>query len=88
MQYIVSGRVCKDVTTVRKKHCKIEKEDSIMSEIKKNNVPQEINEEELDFVAGGAYTLEEWKALTPEERVAAQQRSRIARYQGRECELD
>lgn len=45
-----------------------------MSEIK-NPVPQEINDDELDLVAGGAYTQEEWNAMSTEERQAAQKRS-------------
>ncbi len=46
-----------------------------MCEEKKVNVPQEITEDELDMVAGGAYTNEEWNKMTEEERKAAQQRS-------------
>lgn len=57
-------------------------------EEKKINVPEEINDEELDLVAGGAYTQEEWNAMTTEERRAAQQRSRMAKRQGQPCELD
>lgn len=59
-----------------------------MSELNKNNVPQEINEDELDLVAGGAYTLEEWKAMTKEERLAAQKRSLDAHAKNQPCELD
>lgn len=59
-----------------------------MSELNKNNVPQEINEEELDLVAGGAYTNEEWAAMTVEERRAAQQRSIRAKLLGKTCEMD
>lgn len=60
-----------------------------MSEIKKNNVPQEINEDELDLVAGGAYTEEEWNNMTVEERQAAQQRSLIAKFITKTaCEMD
>lgn len=59
-----------------------------MSELNKNNVPQEINEEELDLVAGGVYTEEEWWAMTVEERQAAQRQSRRAQRRGLPCELD
>jgi len=58
-----------------------------MSEIKKP-VAQEINDDELDMVAGGAYTAEEWRKLTPAERVAAKQRSLQARAAGKPCEMD
>jgi len=44
-------------------------------EEKKINVPEEINDDELDLVAGGAYTQEQWNAMSTEERKAAQQRS-------------
>lgn len=60
-----------------------------MSEIKKNNVPEEINEEELDLVAAGAYTVEEWNAMSVEERKAAQMRSIMAKtVLNTPCELD
>lgn len=59
-----------------------------MSEIKKNNVPEEIMDDELDLVAGGAYTKEEWAAMSTAERAAAQQRSRNARRNNRPCEMD
>ena len=59
-----------------------------MSEIKKNNVPQEINEEELDLVAGGAYTQEEWNAMSTAERQAAQQRSIRAIMRKQPCEME
>ena len=59
-----------------------------MSEIKKNNVPEEIMDDELDLVAGGAYSLEEWKAMTKAERLAAQKRSLDAHAKNLPCELD
>lgn len=59
-----------------------------MSELNKNNVPQEINEEELDLVAGGAYTQEEWNSMSTEERQAAQQRSIRAILRNQPCEME
>lgn len=50
--------------------------------------PEEINEDDLEFVAGGAYTYEEWKAMTQEERKAAQARSQREKSMNRPCELD
>ena len=65
------------------------KEDLNMSEKEKKVVaPVEINEDELDLVAGGAYTREEWDAMTSEERKAAQLRSILAWQQKKACELD
>ena len=58
-------------------------------EEKKINVPEEINDEELDLVAGGAYTQEQWNAMSTEERQAAQQRSLIAKFITKTtCEMD
>lgn len=49
----------------------------------------ELNDDILDAVAGGAYTEEEWAAMTVEERQAAQQRSLIAKYVTHTvCEMD
>lgn len=49
----------------------------------------ELPEEILDEVAGGAYTDEEWWAMTTEERQAAQQRSLIAKLVTKTpCEMD
>ena len=49
----------------------------------------ELPEEILDAVAGGAYTVEEWNAMSVEERQAAQQRSLMAKFiLGIPCELD
>ena len=49
----------------------------------------ELDDEILDAVAGGAYTVEEWNAMSTEERRAAQQRSIIAKtILNTECELD
>jgi len=58
-----------------------------MSE-KKVNVPQEIKDDELDVVAGGAYTVEEWNKMSTEERQAAQQRSLLAKSLNKPCEMD
>lgn len=50
---------------------------------------QELPEEILDAVAGGAYTDEEWFAMTEEERKAAQRRSIAAKLSKKApCELD
>ena len=48
----------------------------------------ELPDEIADDVAGGEYTLEEWLAMTPAERKAAQKRSLAARTLGLPCELD
>jgi hypothetical protein len=49
----------------------------------------ELDDEVLDAVAGGAYTVEEWNAMSTEEREAAQQRSLFAKLiLETECELD
>ena len=48
----------------------------------------EIPEEILEAVAGGAYSVEEWNAMSTEERQAAQQRSILAQIMKTECELD
>lgn len=57
-----------------------------MSEEKKNMKIEEISEEELEFVAGGKYTEEEWNAMTKEEREAAQRASAILISQGKAAE--
>ncbi|MBR6571087.1 MAG: hypothetical protein IKK75_11615 [Clostridia bacterium] len=61
-----------------------------MSEEKKVVAPVEIEEDELDLVAGGAYTREEWAKMSYEERRAAQMRSlqRRANPDLGPCELD
>lgn len=59
-----------------------------MSEEKKVVAPVEINDDELDLVAGGKYSEAEWRAMTPAERVAAKQRSLKARAAGTPCEMD
>ena len=60
-----------------------------MSEEKKVVAPVEIEDEELDLVAGGAYTEEEWNKMSTEERKAAQQRSLLAKFVTKTaCELD
>lgn len=49
----------------------------------------ELPEEILDAVAGGAYSVEEWNAMSTEEREAAQTRSLIAKFVlNTPCELD
>ena len=49
----------------------------------------ELSEDVLDAVAGGAYTVEEWNAMSEEERKAAQKRSLFAKLiLETECELD
>jgi hypothetical protein len=59
---------------------------SVLKELAGEGV--ELNEEVLDAVAGGAYTEEEWYAMSTEERQAAQMRSITARIRKTECELD
>ena len=54
----------------------------------KNNEGFEIDDFQLELVAGGVYTYEEWKAMTTEERMEATNRSEYARSQGKYCELD
>lgn len=50
---------------------------------------QELPEEVLEAVAGGAYTEEEWYAMSVEERQAAQLRSVTAKLLlNAPCELD
>lgn len=49
----------------------------------------ELPEEILDAVAGGAYSVEEWNAMSTEERRAAQDRSLLAKLILKTpCELD
>ncbi len=49
----------------------------------------ELPDEILDEVAGGAYTDEEWFAMTEEERKAAQQRSLLNKLVLKQpCEMD
>ena len=48
----------------------------------------ELSDDILDAIAGGAYTVEEWNAMSTEEREAAQRRSIIAKMLKEECELD
>ncbi|MDO4748161.1 MAG: hypothetical protein Q4A12_03185 [Eubacteriales bacterium] len=60
---------------------------SVLKELAGEGV--ELNDDVLDAVAGGAYTEEEWAAMTVEERQAAQQRSLIAKYVTHTvCEMD
>lgn len=51
-------------------------------------VPEELNDDDLGFVAGGKYSFKEWKAMTSEERAAATIRSQEARIRKQPCELD
>ena len=48
----------------------------------------EIDDEDLDLVAGGRYSREEWAKMSPQERAAAQARSANARAKGEPCEMD
>ena len=48
----------------------------------------ELPDDLTEFVDGGAYTREEWKAMSTEERIAAQNRSLAARLMGTPCEMD
>lgn len=49
----------------------------------------ELPDELIDAVAGGAYTQDEWNAMSTEERQAAQRRSMLAKYVFHTpCELD
>lgn len=49
----------------------------------------ELPDEIVEAIAGGAYTEEEWFAMSTEERQAAQQRSLIAKLVLQQpCELD
>jgi hypothetical protein len=48
-----------------------------------------VADDELDAVAGGAYSVEEWNQMSTEEREAAQQRSIFAKvFLNAPCELD
>ena len=58
-----------------------------MSEIKKP-VAQEINDDELKDVNGGAYSVEEWNKMSTQERIAAQQKSVLAKRRGEPCDMD
>lgn len=57
-------------------------------EMKKVGAKVELTDDELDLVAGGVYSQEEWFAMTKEERRAAQLRSLNAKAAGQPCELD
>lgn len=48
----------------------------------------ELTEEMLEAIAGGRYTYEEWKAMSTEERQAAQLDSVMKRAQQLPCALD
>ncbi|MBR1531631.1 MAG: hypothetical protein IJ872_02850 [Eubacterium sp.] len=48
----------------------------------------ELTDDMLEDIAGGRYSLEEWDAMSDDERIAAQMRSIMARAQGQPCELD
>lgn len=61
-----------------------------MEEIKKLAEEEgiELTDEMLEAIAGGAYTKEEWDAMTVEEQTAAQRRSILAKIRQLPCELD
>ena len=61
-----------------------------MEEIRKDTDNQrvEIDEEMLDFVAGGVYSQEEWAAMSVEERMEAWRISKINRLKHVYCQLD
>lgn len=59
---------------------------SVLKELAGEGV--ELSDEILEAVAGGAYTEEEWFAMSTEERRAAQQRSIVAKQLNAPCELD
>lgn len=59
---------------------------SVLKELAGEGV--ELSDEILEAVAGGAYTEEEWAAMTTEERRAAQDRSVFAKMFNAPCELD
>lgn len=48
----------------------------------------ELNDEDLDYVAGGKYSYDEWKAMSTEERRQAQLDSLNNRKQGLPCALE
>ena len=48
----------------------------------------ELSDEDLEWVAGGVYSQEEWYAMSTAERRAAQLRSLKARAASEPCELD
>lgn len=56
-----------------------------MSDVKKNCV--ELSEDELDQVAGG-YSDSNWLAMTPAERIAAFNESKVNRAAGKYCAYD
>ena len=59
-----------------------------MMDKKVNENVQEIKDDELDLVAGGAYTTEQWNSMTTAERQAAQQRSIRAILRKQPCEME
>ena len=59
---------------------------SVLKELAGEGV--ELSDDILDAVAGGAYTEEEWNAMSTDERQAAQRRSLLAIMLNTECELE
>ena len=58
-----------------------------MTDVKKVNELKEFTDEELRKVAAG-YSDEHWKAMTPEERIAAYLESEANRAAGKYCAYD
>ena len=48
----------------------------------------EFGDDFAEFVAGGVYSEEEWKNMTPEERMEAWRVSKINRAMHQYCQLD
>lgn len=48
----------------------------------------ELTDDMLEAIAGGRYSYEEWKNMTPDERIAAQLASIMARVNNAPCALD
>lgn len=59
-----------------------------MSEIKKNNVPEEILDEELEGIAGGITYPSDWNSLTIEQKRARLVMSQRKRELNMVCEFD
>lgn len=59
-----------------------------MSELNKNNVPLEIDEEELELVAGGVTYPDDWNSIPIEEKRNRMLMSVRLRQLNRPCEFD
>lgn len=62
-----------------------------IEEIKKYAAEEgiDLSEDVLEAIAGGKYSDEEWSKMTEDERIAAQDRSVIAKFVLHiECEMD